>query len=107
MYNQFFAQSLELILTRNCAVLTDILVDFERKSINVLSNLQQQLEIKGCFYYLCANILQSLGFQVLYNKKPEFSLHLRVLSTLVFVSPQNVADGFNALTDLIKKTYND
>ena len=67
-YNNFFAQLLKLFRKRNGASPTDILVDFERTAINALSNLQPQLEIKGCFYQFCANIwrnIQSLGLQML------------------------------------------
>lgn len=108
-YNQFFTQLFQLVRTVNGFALTDILVDFERAAINALSNLQPQLEIKGCFYHLCANIwkhIQSLGLQMRYNEEPEFALHLRMLSALAFVPPQNVEDGFDALTDFIRNIYN-
>ena len=43
-----------------------ILVDFERSAISALHNVNQQLEIKGCFYHLCSNVwkhIQNLGIK--------------------------------------------
>lgn len=84
------------------------MTDFKREAINSLCYLQPQLEIKGFFYHLRANIwkhVQSLGLRVRCNEEPEFSHHLKVLPRLACVSPQNFE--FDALADLIKNLYND
>ena len=87
----------------------DILVDFERSAINALHNLNQQLEIKFCFYHLCSNVwkhIQNLGMQVRYDQDQEFALHLKMICALAFFPPDDVINGFDDLCNEIRNTFN-
>lgn len=87
----------------------DMLVDFERSAINALHNVNQQLEIKGCFYHLCSNVwkhIQNLGMQVRYTQDQEFALHLRMICALAFLPPNDVINGFDDLSNEIRNTFN-
>ena len=86
----------------------DVLVDFERCAINALQN--REIEAKGCFFHLCSNIwkhVQNLGLAQRYNHEEEFTLHLRMISALAFLPPEDVIDGFEELSDTIRELYND
>ena len=87
-----------------------VLVDFEKSSLNGISNIRTQIEIKGCFYHLCSNIwkhIQILGLQVQYNTDHDFALHLRMVCALVFVPPNDVINSFVALCQEIRNNFND
>ena len=86
----------------------DVLVDFERSAINALQN--REIEVKGCFFHLCSNIwkhVQNLGLAQRYNHEEEFALHLKMISALAFLPPEDVIDGFEELSDVIRELYND
>ena len=73
--------------------LDDILVDFERATINAIHHLNQHIEIKSCFYHLFSNIwkrIQESGLQRRYNKDKEFALGLKMLSAIAFLPPNDV-----------------
>ena len=62
----------------------------------------------GCFYYLCSNMwkrIQQSGLQERYINDPEFALHLRMISALAFVPPNDVQNLFDQLAALIRKQY--
>ena len=52
-YNRLFEQLFELVNNLGNSP-NDVLVDFERSSINAFQN--QNIEGEGCFYHLSANI---------------------------------------------------
>jgi hypothetical protein len=102
-YTRFFTEVLNHTNAPN-----DILVDFEKSAINAIHNVNPNIETKGCFYHLSANILKhikTLGMQVRYNTDQEFALHLRMISAIAFLPPNNVIDGFEVLCDAIRNHY--
>ena len=98
IYTRFFG---EVIGQINEPVVTDILVDFERGAINAIWNANQDIEVKGCFYYLYSNVwkrIQHLRLQQRYNEDQKFWLHLRMLCALAFLPPDDVVQGFEDFT---------
>ena len=86
-----------------------ILVDFEKSAINAINNVNPNVETKGWFYHLSANIwkhVQSLGMQDRYNDEQEFALHLRMISAVAFLPPNDVINGFDDLCVEIRNLYN-
>ena len=62
----------------------------------------------GCFYYLCSNMwkrIQQSGLQERYINDPEFALHLRMISALAFLPPNDVQNSFDQLAALIRNQY--
>ena len=60
------------------------------------------------FYYLCSNIerrIQQSGLQEHYTNYPEFALHLRMISALAFVPPNDVQNSFVQLAVLIRNQF--
>ena len=62
----------------------------------------------GCFYHLCFNVwkrIQQSGLQERYINDPEFALHLRMISALTFLPPNDVQNSFDQLAALIRNQY--
>ena len=62
----------------------------------------------GCFYHLCSNMwkrIQQSGLQERYINDPEFALHLRMISALAFLPPNDVQNSFDQLAALICNQY--
>ena len=100
----------EIVARINGDGLGQILVDFEGVVINAIITTIPNVVTKGCFYHLCSNVwkhIQRLGHQVRYVEEPEFSLCLRMLSALAFLSPQNVIPGFEELFNDVRANYQD
>ena len=51
--------------------------------------------------------IQQSALQERYINDPEFSLHLRMISALAFVPPNNVQNSFDQLVALIHNQYGD
>ena len=49
--------------------------------------------------------IQQSAFQEIYINDPEFALHLRTISALTFVPPNDVQNSFDHLTALIRNQY--
>ena len=61
-----------------------------------------------CFYHLCSDMwksIQQLGLQECYINDPEFALHLRMISALAFLPPNDVQNSFDQLAALIRNQY--
>ena len=75
----------------------DTSVDFERATIYAMHHMNQHTEIKGCFYHLSSNIcktIQESGLQQRYNEDKEFAFTLRMLSEIIFLTPNDVIEAF-------------
>lgn len=75
----------------------DVLFDFERSAMNALALLMPNVDVKGCFYHLSANIwkhIQAAGLQERYNNEPGLAIHLRMVAALAFVPEDNVIQYF-------------
>ena len=62
----------------------------------------------GCFYHLCSNMwkrIQQSGLQERYINDPEFALHLRKISALAIVPPNEVQNSLDQLAILIRNQY--
>ena len=105
-YTRFFRELFNRINNQNP---TDVLVDFERGAINAIQAINNQVDVKGCFYHLSSNIwkhIQNLGLQQRYNDDQEFAVNLRMLCALAFLPPAHVIQGFDDLADHIRQNYN-
>lgn len=106
-YTRFFREIFRVI---DGNIPEDILCDFERAAMNGITNNQPQVDIKGCFYHLCANVwkhIQSLGLQPQYNADEDFALHLRMICALAFIPPNSVIDAFVEVCQCIRNNFND
>ena len=106
-YNRLFEQLLQLVNNLGNGA-NDVLVDFERSTINAFQN--RNIEVQGCFYHLSANIwkhTQQLGLSQRYNQEEEFALQIRMLPALAFLQTGDVIEGFEELGDTIRILYND
>jgi len=64
-----------------------------RAAINAAENVFENVEVRGCFFYLSFNIwkrIQANGLQEGYMDDAEFALHMRMIAALAFVPPQDV-----------------
>ena len=64
--------------------------------------------MRGCFYHLCSNIckrIQQSGLQERYINDPEFALHLRMITALAFLPPNDVQNSIDQLAALIRNQY--
>jgi len=76
----------------------DILCDYEKAAMNIINELFPKIQVKGCFYHLCANIwkhIQVSGLQQRYQEEEEFSLQLRMLAALAFVPEHRLVEYFD------------
>ena len=88
--------------------LQDVLVHFERAAINAFHLIDENIDMKGCFYHLSSNIwkkFQHFALQQRYNEDQEFALHTRMLCAVAFMPPDNVITRFEEISDLIRDTY--
>jgi len=88
----------------------EILVDFEQGAINAIDAVFPNAITNGCVYHLCSNIwknIQRHGLQVQYGADEELGLHLRMLSALAFLPPQDVVEGFDTLCAEIRGRFED
>ena len=87
--------------------LQDVLVDFECAAVEAFHLIDENIDMKGCFYHLFSNIwkkVQHFGLNK-GNEDQEFALHTRMFCAVVFMPPDNVIAGFKELSDLITNTY--
>ena len=106
-YNRLFEQLLQLVNNLGNGP-NDVLVDFERSTINAFEN--RNIEVQGCFYHPSANIwkhTQYLGLSQRYNQKKELALYIRMLPALAFLPAGDVTEGFEELVDTIRVLYDD
>jgi len=106
-YRRFFEHIFNQINHNN---LQDILFDFERAAINAVQHLDGNIDVKGCFYHLSKNIwkkIQENGYQQRYMEDQEFALHSKMICALSFLPPDDVEEGFEQLSDVIREAYND
>ena len=86
----------------------DILVDFERATINAIQPLNGNIDVKGCFYHLSSNIwkkIQHLGFQERFQNEADFAIRLKMLAATAFLPPAQVINGFEELTNYLRDHY--
>ena len=85
-------------------------MDFEKAAINAVQNINNRIQVKGCFYHLSSNVwkrIQQFGLQQRYNddQDQEFALNLRMLCAAAFLLPAQVIEGFENLADNLRNLY--
>lgn len=84
-----------------------IISDFEKGSVAAAKNFFPTSEYKGCFFHLGQIIwrkVQSEGLSKEYGNSEEFSLQIRMIKTLAFITPDEIPTYFE---ELYKNLNND
>lgn len=74
--------------------------DFEMGVMNSIRTIFPASHINGCFFHLAKNMRKCLSKNNLlqfYNNDPDFALCARMIISIAFVPPQNIAADFNVL----------
>ena len=77
-----------------------ILTDLEIAAINAVHAEFPNSQSKGCHFYLAQNIyrkIQTSGLAIQYNTDENFSLLIRHIPALAFLSPDNIPTAFDEL----------
>ena len=93
----------------NGASPTSVMMGFERAALNSFETVFPNSILSGCYFHLSSNVWkkrQDVGLQQRYNDDEEFSIHVRMIMSLAFVTVADVVNAFNDLTDEIEMQYN-
>lgn len=99
MYNRLFNQMKTL---RPNMMPRTIMIDFERATLQAVTDAFPTATVNGCFYHLRQNILrkiQSEGLQVQYQTNRDVELQARMIAAIAFVPLANVENAFESLQD--------
>lgn len=80
----------------------DVILDFERASINAVNNVFKDAAVHGCFFHFCQNIwrhVQAVGLQSQYTEDENCSINIRKLMALALVPVNDVVKAFEALVE--------
>jgi len=87
-----------------------ILTDFEQAAINAARIEFVNVQNKGCHFHLAQNVyrkVQAAGLSARYNSDEPFSMAMRQLPALAFLSPRNIPAAFDELRTIIPTAAND
>lgn len=76
---------------------SNVMIDFERATINVIKSLFPTSVSNGCFFHLCQNIYRAVtrfGLKTLYGEKENFAQQIRCLPALAFLPITDVIPTF-------------
>ncbi len=79
-----------------------VLMDFEQASINVVSTVFPDTEVKGCFFHFSQSIYRKildLGQATKYRDDKNFNQAVRMLAALAFVPPEHTVSWYEKLVD--------
>lgn len=80
-----------------------IMTDFERSAINAFKYVFPNIKQNGCHFHFAQSIWRHIqqiqGLSTKYKLDPNFALHIRMISALAFVPPNNVILAFEELLD--------
>ncbi len=79
-----------------------MMTDFELASMNAFTEEFPNSILSGCLFHFCKNVykkLCDLGLKSLYHTDKNFCFKVRCLCALAFLPPEDVAEGFEELTD--------
>src|SRR5260363_267240 len=77
-----------------------IITDFEQSVINAVRSKFPNSTHKGCYFHFCQNLwkkIQAEGLAIEYGSNEAFSLKLRHLAALAFLSPLEIPAAFNTI----------
>ena len=80
------------------------MMDYEKAAMSLVIEIYGEVQLQGCFYHLSQCIyrkVQSPGFQQKYQEDAEFSLSIRMIPALAFVSVDDLLDVFDKLQESI------
>ena len=80
----------------------DVILDFERATINAVRIVFKDSSIHGCFFHFCQNIwrhVQAVGLQSKYADDLNFAVNIRMLMALALVPTDNVVKAFETLIE--------
>ncbi|CAF2870226.1 unnamed protein product [Rotaria sp. Silwood2] len=78
----------------------NVMIDFERASMNSIKNLFPTSNIYGCFFHLCQNMYRAVtrfGLKTLYGENENFAQQLRSLPALAFLPTTDVIATFDEI----------
>ena len=78
----------------------NVMVDFERASMNAIKNLFPTTTLHGCFFHLCQNVYRSVtqnGLKTLYGENEKFSQQIQTLPALTFLPVADVILTFEQI----------
>ena len=97
MYNRLFNQMKTL---RPNMMPRTIMIDFERATLQAVTDAFPTATVNGCFYHLQQNIIQKIqseGLQVQYQTNRDVELQARMIAAIAFVTLANVENAFESL----------
>lgn len=83
-----------------------VLSDFERAPINAIKHQFPNAVTKGCFFHLGQIIwrkVQSMGLARKYGEDPDFSLGIRQISALAFLTPSEIPRAFYEVESILPR----
>ncbi|CAF1296683.1 unnamed protein product [Adineta steineri] len=78
----------------------NVMIDFERASMNAIKNLFPTTVLNGCFFHLCQNVYRSvtrLGLKTLYGENENFAQQMRCLPALAFLPILDIIPTFEQI----------
>ena len=79
---------------------SNVMIDYERTSMNAIKNLFLTANLYGCLFHLCQNIYRAVirfGLKTLYSENENFAQQIRSLPALTFLSTTNVIPKFDEI----------
>ncbi|CAF4804749.1 unnamed protein product, partial [Rotaria sp. Silwood2] len=78
----------------------NLMIDFERASMNAIKNLFPTSNLSGCFFHLCQNVYRAVtrfGLKTLYGENENFAQQTRSLPALAFLPTTDVITTFDEI----------
>ncbi|CAF1509331.1 unnamed protein product [Rotaria sordida] len=101
LYQRLFPELNELADENELESKSDfVLTDFEKGSINAVKLEYSSAQSKGCHFHLGQSVyrqIQAAGLTTKYGTDQNFSLLIRHISALAFLSPLEIPDAFDEL----------
>ncbi|CAF4150368.1 unnamed protein product, partial [Rotaria sordida] len=85
-----------------------VMMDFEKATINVFSRTFPAVELSGCYFHFCQNVLRFLqtnGFKQMYETDVTFADNIHKILALAFIDPILVIDAFELLCSNLNDDY--
>ncbi|CAF1541239.1 unnamed protein product [Adineta ricciae] len=85
-----------------------VMMDFEKATQNVFERTFPGIELSGCYFHFCQNVLRFLqnhGFKQNYETDVMFADSIHKILALAFLDPTNVIDGFELLCSKLDNVY--
>ena len=80
----------------------NILVDFEKASMNAFQEAYPNSHVTGCYFHLCQSVLRKvneIGLKIAYEADDIVRGYVRCIPALAFVPPEDVQEAFDLLAD--------